>query len=127
MPALCFHGTVLEIKHTCMDLKELQQIVDKWVSNPEFTVKYFPPFQCLAQLSEEVGEVARELSHLYGHKKKKVGEETDGLEVEIGDVLFSLICLANSQNIDLTQAFQKSMDKKTVRDAERFKKKGRKK
>lgn len=105
-----------------ISLKDLQKIVDDWVSNPNYTVKYFPPFEIAAQLSEEVGEIARELSHIHGHKKKKEGEQTDGLESEIGDVLFALTCLANSHNIDMSAAFQKSMDKKNGRDAKRFEK-----
>lgn len=107
-----------------MELQDLQKTVDGWVSNPKFSVKYFPPFEISAQLSEEVGEIARELAHLHGHKKKKDGEQTDGLEGEIGDVLFVLACLANSHDIDLSSAFQKSMDKKIGRDGERFVKEG---
>lgn len=104
-------------------LEEMQKIVDDWVSNPDYTVKYFPPFQICAQLMEESGEVAREVSHLHGHKKKKDGEVTDGLECEIGDVLFALTCLANSEGISLAEAFRKSMEKKNVRDKNRFLKK----
>lgn len=105
-----------------MDTKEIQKIVEDWVSNPKYTVKYFPPFEMLTQLSEEVGEIARELSHLHGHKKKKEGEQTDGLECEIGDAVFALICLANFHGIDLSTAFKKSMDKKNGRDITRFEK-----
>jgi NTP pyrophosphatase (non-canonical NTP hydrolase) len=103
-----------------MDLKKLQKNVDEWVSQPQHKVKYFPPFEIQAQLSEEVGEIARELSHLHGFKKKKEGEETDGLKGEIGDLLFVLACLSNSHEIDLEEAFQASMDKKNKRDNERF-------
>lgn len=103
-----------------MQLQEMQNTVDAWVSQPQHKVKYFPPFEICAQLSEEVGEVAREVAHLHGHKKKKVGEKTDGLECEIGDVLFALCCLANSEGIDLESAFKKSMDKKENRDKNRF-------
>lgn len=73
-----------------------------------------------AQLQEEVGEIAREISHIHGYKKKKEGEITDGLECEIGDALFVLSCLANSHNIDLDQAFDKSMEKRNNRDKNRF-------
>jgi NTP pyrophosphatase (non-canonical NTP hydrolase) len=103
-----------------MELNELQKTVDEWVSNPNFSVKYFPPFEICAQLTEESGEVCREIAHLHGHKKKKDGEETDGLESEIGDVLFVLACLANSHGIDLAESFRKSFNKKTGRDSKRF-------
>jgi len=103
-------------------MKKIQKTVNDWVSEPQHKVKYFPPFEMVAQLSEEVGEIAREISHLYGFKKKKEGEKTDGLEGEIGDLLFSLCCLANSQNIDLDEAFNKSMEKKRNRDEFRFSK-----
>ncbi|HVY36100.1 MAG TPA: MazG nucleotide pyrophosphohydrolase domain-containing protein [Candidatus Paceibacterota bacterium] len=106
-----------------MDIKKMQQIVDRWVTRPEHEVKYFPPFQMTNQLTEEVGEVAREIADLHGFKKKKDTEKTDGLEVELGDVLFALICLANDHHIDLTNAFEKSMDKKLNRDKRRFIKK----
>lgn len=106
-----------------MTIAEMQKIVDDWVSNPDFSVKYFPPFECVGQLTEEVGEVSREIAHLHGHKKKKDGEKTDGLESEMGDVLFALVCIANSHNISLEESFKKSMEKKTGRDNNRFVKK----
>ncbi len=103
-----------------MKLEELQKIVDDWVSNPDYSVKYFPPFEICAQLTEETGEICREIAHIHGHKKKKVGEKTDGLEGEIGDVLFVLACLANSHNINLSDAFRASIEKKNNRDSKRF-------
>lgn len=106
-----------------MELKDLQKTVDDWVSNPDYSVKYFPPFEICAQLTEESGEICREVAHLHGYKKKKTGEQTDSLEGEIGDTLFVLACLANSHNIDLSKAFQASMDKKNNRDSKRFIKK----
>ena len=105
-----------------MNINEMQQIVEEWVSNPKYKVKYFPPFEIAGQLSEEVGEVAREISHLHGFKKKKDGEKTEGLASEIGDVLFVLCCLSNSHNISLEKAFKISMEKKTGRDQHRFEK-----
>lgn len=84
-------------------MNQIQQQVENWVSNPKFTVKYFPKNEILAQIQEECGEVAREIAHLHGHKKKKVGEVTDGLESEIGDVFFALCCLANSEGIELRE------------------------
>lgn len=106
-----------------LTIKRIQEIVEEWVSNPNFSVKYFPPFEMVAQLTEEVGEVSREIAHLHGHKKKKEGEKTDGLECELGDVLFAIICLANSEGINLEESFRRTMEKKMGRDAERFLKK----
>ncbi len=103
-----------------MTLAEMQSRVENWVLQPQHTVKYFPPFEIVAQLVEESGEIAREVSHLHGFKKKKKGEKTDGLEGEIGDLLFVLSCLANSEGIDLSSAFQKSLAKKESRDQQRF-------
>jgi NTP pyrophosphatase (non-canonical NTP hydrolase) len=103
-------------------MKKIQKIVDDWVSQPQHKVKYFPPFEICAQMSEEVGEIAREVAHIHGFKKKKDGEKTDGLEGEMGDLLFVLCCLANSHDIDLEEAFNKSMEKKNNRDKFRFKK-----
>ncbi len=105
-----------------MKIEEMQKIVEEWVSQPQHKVKYFPPFEIVSQLVEEAGEIAREVSHLHGFKKKKDGEKTDGLEGEIGDALFVLICLANSHDLDLSKAFQKSMAKKNTRDKFRFSK-----
>jgi NTP pyrophosphatase (non-canonical NTP hydrolase) len=101
-------------------MNKIQKAVEEWVSQPQHKVKYFPPFEICAQLQEEIGEIAREVSHLHGYKKKKDGEKTDGLECEIGDVLFALACLANSHDIDLDKAFNKSMEKKNGRDKNRF-------
>lgn len=101
-------------------MNEMQIKVEEWVSQSQHKVKYFPPFEISAQLSEEVGEIAREISHLHGFKKKKEGEETDGLEIEIGDALFVLCCLANSHGINLDEAFAKSIEKKEKRDKNRF-------
>lgn len=103
-------------------MKKIQKEVDDWVSQPQHKVKYFPPFEICAQMSEEVGEIAREIAHLHGFKKKKEGEKTDGLEGEMGDLVFALCCLANSHDIDLEEAFYKSMEKKNNRDKFRFKK-----
>lgn len=100
----------------------MQQQVEDWVSQKGNTVKYFPPFEIMAQMQEEVGELAREVSHIHGYKKKKEGEQTDGLEGEIGDLLFVISCLANSHGIDLSSAFEKSLEKKNKRDSGRFKK-----
>ena len=103
-----------------MELKHMQDEVEAWVSQKQHSVKYFPPFEIVSQLVEETGEVAREISHLHGFKKKKDGEQTDGLEGEIGDILFVLCCLANSHGISLDDSFRKTMEKKVNRDQNRF-------
>lgn len=105
-----------------MTTADMQARVEKWVSQPQHKVKYFPPFQIVSQLTEEVGEIAREVSHLHGFKKKKEGEETDGLSIEIGDALFALTCLANAEGIKISDAFDASMLKREGRDNNRFKK-----
>ncbi len=82
-------------------MNKIQKQVDDWIKSPGHKVHYFPKNQILAQILEECGEVAREIAHLHGHKKKKVGEVTDGLEIEIGDVFFALCCLSNAEVIEL--------------------------
>lgn len=74
----------------------------------------------LARLVEEVGETARLINHLYGPKKKKDSEAPQELESELADILFALICLANSQGIDLQEAFEQIMTKYITRDKERY-------
>lgn len=101
-------------------LKDAQKTVDDWVRG--YKTPYWPPMDNLARLVEEVGEVARSMNHKFGSKPPKPGE-VDDLEGELGDVLFSLICIANSQNIDLDNAFEKVMHKCHTRDKDRFEKK----
>ncbi len=103
-----------------MTIEGMQETVDKWVTKEQHAVKYFPPFEMMAQLTEELGEIAKEIAHLHGVKKKKDTEQTEGLEAEIGDLLFGVICLANSHGIYLEKAFEKTMEKKNGRDAARF-------
>jgi len=86
---------------------------------------YWPPLVVLARLFEEGGELARLVNHLYGEKKKKDGEKEQELEGEIGDILFTLICLANSTGINLDNAIRKTLDKVAVRDKDRFGKNAR--
>ncbi len=104
-----------------MTLKDMQQQVDVWVD--KHTSGYWQPLEIMARLTEEVGELARELNHRYGPKKKKATEETKEIGDEIGDVLFTLACLANSHKIDLDEAFSRIMEKCYGRDKERFAKK----
>lgn len=84
-------------------MNQIQQQVDDWINIPGHTVQYFPKNEILAQIQEECGEVGREIAHLHGHKKKKEGEKTDGLESEIGDVFFALCCLSNSEGLELRE------------------------
>ena len=102
-----------------MALKEIQGDVDQWVN--QYTVGYFPPLEILARLTEENGEVAREINHRFGSKKKKLTEKMGDLEEEIGDMIFTLVCLANSQEINLDDAWKKVMNKCYGRDRKRFK------
>lgn len=99
-------------------IKQAQQIVDDWIKS--IGVRYFSEMTQLAQLTEEVGEVARIVSRTYGDQSFKKSDEKN-LSEELADVLFVLICLANQTGIDLTEAFHKSMDKKTNRDKSRHK------
>jgi NTP pyrophosphatase (non-canonical NTP hydrolase) len=103
--------------------REAQTTVDRWVS--QYTEGYFTPLTNLARLSEEVGELAREINHRFGQKTKKPDEPAGDLAMELGDVLFVVICLANSQRIDLDAAFTAVMQKVTTRDDARWTKKER--
>ena len=106
-----------------MALREAQQRVDQWIS--QYKEGYFPPLTNLARLSEEVGELAREINHRFGEKTKKKDEADGDLALELADILFVIICLANSQHIDLDEAFDRMMAKVTTRDADRWTRKGR--
>jgi len=104
-----------------MNLKEVQQEVDKWIG--QFEEGYFHPLTNLARLAEEVGEFAREINHRYGQKTKKASEPEGDLALELGDILFILACFANSLNIDLEDAFKRVMEKYRRRDIDRWTKK----
>ncbi|HXF95360.1 MAG TPA: nucleotide pyrophosphohydrolase [Gemmatimonadales bacterium] len=101
-----------------MSFREAQDAVHRWVS--QYREGYFSPLTNLARLAEEVGELAREVNHRFGEKPKKPGEPEGSLEMELADILFVVICLANSQKIDLDRAFAKMMAKVTTRDAGRW-------
>jgi NTP pyrophosphatase (non-canonical NTP hydrolase) len=106
-------------------LSELQQRVDAWIS--QFEEGYFHPLTNMARLAEEVGELAREVNHRFGQKTKK-GEEPEGdLAMEMADILFVLICMANREGIDLQQAFDRMMKKVETRDGARWTRKVRSK
>ncbi len=100
-----------------ISLKQAQKTVDDWIKAKG--VRYFSELTNLAQLVEEVGEVARIISRTYGDQSFKKSDEGAWLKDEIADVLFVLICLANQTGIDLTDAFHKNMEKKNKRDETR--------
>jgi NTP pyrophosphatase (non-canonical NTP hydrolase) len=106
-----------------VSFRDAQQTVDRWIG--QYKEGYFPPLTNLARLTEEVGELAREVNHRFGQKTKKPGEPEGSLAMELADILFVVICLANSQHIDLDDAFRAMMEKVTVRDASRWTKKER--
>lgn len=101
-----------------MDMKEMQADVDRWIS--QFEEGYWHPLSMLARLTEEVGELAREINHRWGEKPKKPGEPEGDLALEIADILFILISLANAQGIDLNDAFGRMMQKYRERDSTRW-------
>lgn len=101
--------------------KEIEKRVDTYIS--QFEEGYFSPLALLARLTEEVGELAREINHTYGEKPKKPTEKIKSIEEEIGDIVFVLACLTNSLNLDLSRAFDQTINKFIVRDAERWTKK----
>ena len=103
-----------------MNLSTYQKEVDDWVQN--LKKPYWEPLSQLARLTEEVGELARVFNHKYGDKIKKPTEEMDDLEGELGDIFFDLICIANSEGLDLDTALQKTIHKAQTRDKNRFEK-----
>jgi NTP pyrophosphatase (non-canonical NTP hydrolase) len=110
-------GRVHTVHHT-MTLADVQARVDDWVS--QFEAGYWPPLSMLARLTEEVGELARELNHTYGHKPKKKNEPAGDIALEVADILFVLVCLCNSLGIDLGTAFERVMHKYDQRDGSRW-------
>lgn len=100
-----------------MEISEAQKKVDHWISTTG--VRYFNELTNMAMLTEEVGEVARIIARRYGEQSFKAGEENTDLGDELADVLFVLICLANQTGVDLTEALEKNLQKKTCRDSSR--------
>jgi NTP pyrophosphatase (non-canonical NTP hydrolase) len=100
-----------------MTLEEAQQQIDKWIKM--HGVRYFNELTNLAILMEEVGEVSRLMSRIYGEQSFKKSDEEKKLPDELADVLFVLICIANQTGVDLTVAFEKNLQKKTQRDSRR--------
>lgn len=103
-----------------LTFKDAQQQVDAWIS--QFEEGYFPHLLNLARMTEELGEVARVVSHLNG-KKPKPGEDVGDLGLELADLLFVIVCMANREGIDLEEKFNQMMQKYQVRDKDRWSRK----
>ena len=99
-------------------MKDMQKEVDVYIS--QFKEGYFSPLAMMARLTEEMGELAREVNHYYGEKPKKTNEKERTIEEELGDVLFVMICMANSLHIDLETAHNIVMNKFNTRDKDRW-------
>ncbi|NLN28998.1 MAG: nucleotide pyrophosphohydrolase [Firmicutes bacterium] len=104
-----------------MEIREAQRRVDGWIQ--QFEEGYWGPLTNLARLMEEVGELAREVNHRFGQKRKKPDEPDKEIADELGDIFWALICLANSLQIDLDAALERTLRKVTERDHDRFKRK----
>ena len=100
-----------------MNIQNAQLIVDEWIK--KHGVRYFNELTNMAQLTEEVGEVARIIARRYGEQSEKESDKDKDLGEELADVLFVVLCLANQTGVDLQEAFDKRMDKKTKRDHDR--------
>lgn len=101
-----------------VDLKDVQERVDAYIS--QFVEGYFQPMTLVVRLTEELGELAREINHHYGEKPKKKDEPDGSIALELGDLLFVITCLANRLDIDLNQAFNDVMQKFETRDKFRW-------
>ncbi|MDE5840487.1 MAG: nucleotide pyrophosphohydrolase [Muribaculaceae bacterium] len=101
-----------------MTIGEMQETVDRWIR--EVGKGYFPPLANMAVLTEEVGELARVIVRQYGPQVAKASDMDRNLEEELADVLWVVVCLANQTGVDLTEAFRKTLKKKTERDRDRF-------
>lgn len=99
-------------------MNKQQKEVDKWMKSQNWP--YWTQHEIMVRLMEETGELARLVNHIWGPKKKKSTEAVQNVEDEVGDILYTLICFANANNIDLDQAIKKSLDKVMKRDKDRF-------
>lgn len=99
-------------------MKDYQKELDEWFRDQGW--EYWSPHEILVRLMEETGELARLVNHLHGPKKKKSSESKQDLEEEIGDIIYTLICYANSNGLDLDRAVRKSMNKVIKRDKDRY-------
>ncbi|HLT50056.1 nucleotide pyrophosphohydrolase [Aequorivita nionensis] len=100
-----------------MDIKNAQKAVDAWIK--EHGVRYFNELTNMAQLTEEVGEVARIIARRYGEQSEKESDKNKDLGEELADVIFVVLCLANQTGVDLEKAFEKKLELKTKRDHDR--------
>jgi NTP pyrophosphatase (non-canonical NTP hydrolase) len=105
-------------KSSELSLQQIQEAVDAWIS--QWEEGYFSPLSNLARLVEEVGELSRELNDRHGEKTKKESEDEGDVGEELADILFVLVCIANSLDIDMTEAFEGVLEKYNIRDAERW-------
>ena len=101
-------------------MNKAQKDVDAWIQ--QHKIKYWTPHEILVRVMEEAGELAKEINHVYGPKKKKSSEAKSEIQDEIGDIIFALTCLANSLGIDLDETHEKTMDKLHGRDKDRYEK-----
>lgn len=99
----------------------MQEQTHAWIS--QYKEGYWPPHEILTQMTEEMGEIAREINHAFGMKKKKANEADNSISNELGDLLFNMCCLANSLGIDLDKSFADTMNKINTRDINRFERK----
>lgn len=104
-----------------MTIKDMQKQVDKWIS--QYKVGYFPPLAIITQAVEELGELAREVNNRHGPRIKKSPEDSAEIGEEVTDLIFAMICMANSQGINLEEFWKKKMDKCYGRDGKRWEKK----
>lgn len=104
-----------------MEIKNWQLEVDKYIS--QFEEGYWQPSSMMLRLMEEVGELSREINHHYGQKPKKLSEPEGNIALELADILFIIVCMANSMEIDLDEAFSQTMEKYRIRDSDRWTKK----
>jgi NTP pyrophosphatase (non-canonical NTP hydrolase) len=102
-----------------MTLKEAQATVDEWIKT--YGVRYFSELTNMTILTEEVGELARIMARTYGDQSFKKSDLESNLADEMADILWVLLCLANQTGVDLTEAFQNNLEKKTLRDSDRHK------
>jgi NTP pyrophosphatase (non-canonical NTP hydrolase) len=98
-------------------LQQVQELVDRWIKT--HGVRYFSELTNMAMLSEEVGEVARIIARRYGEQSEKESDKSKDLGEEMADVLWVLMCLANQTGVNLTESFQKNLERKTERDKDR--------
>jgi NTP pyrophosphatase (non-canonical NTP hydrolase) len=101
-----------------LTIREMQQEVDRYIG--QFKEGYFQPLTLVARLTEELGELAREVNHQFGEKPKKKDEAESSIALELGDLMFVITCMANSLGIDLEEAHRAVMHKFNTRDANRW-------